>query len=375
MQKSKLNGRLKLREANQDEISGWDALVTQFDNHRVFHMLAWIRSLEAASKGRPLFLVYEMDGEIVGCLPGLLTRVGPIRVFGSPLPGWQTRSMGPTFDAERITVEDMIGPLVPFLEQRYGVHHIEIMSHDLDAAIMSRAGFRGEVRPVYRVQLIPGDEGQVLKNMKSNARQKIKRGVKLGLVTRFTEHESFVDEAYDQLVEVYARGGNTIPFNKQRVLSFFRQMKKAGNMLAIGVYLPDSDTCIATGLFIVSHGELILWAWSTRTAFRQYNPTELMTWTVMQKAMEMGCVDFSIGGGSDFKTKFGAHPDLSKIRWIRSRYKWLTGMRDIAERCYRWQQSVRGVLARRRINSKGPVAEAPEPVSAQTVQTRTEFSP
>jgi CelD/BcsL family acetyltransferase involved in cellulose biosynthesis len=145
-------------------------------------------------------------------------------------------------------------------------------------------------------------------------------------------------------------------------------MKGAGNLLAIGVYLPDSDICIATGLFIVENRELILWSWSTRTEYRHCNPTELMTWTVMQKAMQMGCTVFPIGGGSDFKTKFGARPDLTKIRWIRSRYRWLTGARDIAEKCYRWQQAVRGNLARRRINQHFPIAHDAEPAGRQSIR-------
>mgnify|MGYP003578671967 CR=1 FL=1 len=360
-----------LREANLNEMSGWDELVKRFDNHRVFHTTDWIGSLEDSSKGRPLFLVYEKKGEIVGCLPGLLTRVGPIRVFGSPLPGWQTRSMGPAFDEKEITTTEMTALLIPFLEKQYGVHHIEIMSHTLDQEFMNDFGFRGEPRPVFRVPLYPGDEDRVLKNMKANARQKVKRGVKLGLITRFTYSENFVDEIYDQLVEVYARGGNTIPFNKQRVEAFFRHMKEAGDLLAIGVYLPDSDICIATGLFTVENKELILWAWTTRTKYRQYNPTELMTWTVMQKAMEMGCIVFQIGGGSDFKTKFGAYPDLSKIRWVRSRYKWLTGARDIAEKCYRWQQAVRGHLARRRISKKFSAVVNEDSEEQKTVQSET----
>lgn len=357
------NDNVILREANPSEKTSWDDLVRRFDNHRVFHTLPWINSLEDTAKGRSLFLVYEKGNDIVGCLPGLLTRVGPIRVFGSPLPGWQTRSMGPTFDEERITTAEMTVPLIPFLERQFGVHHIEIMSHELDHESMAGSGFRSELRPVFRVPLYPGDEDNVLKNMKANARQKIKQGVKQGLITTFTEDDDFVDEVYDQLVEVYARGGNTIPFNKQRVTAFFRHMKEGGNLLAVSVCLPDSDICVATGLFIVENGELILWAWSTRTEHRHCNPTELMTWTVMQKAMERGCTSFQIGGGSDFKLKFGAHPDLTKIRWVRSRYKWLTGARDIAERCYRLQQSIRGTLARRKINSHSAASDKAVTVS------------
>jgi hypothetical protein len=53
-------------------------------------------------------------------------------------------------------------------------------------------------------------------------------------------------------------------------------------------------------------------------------------------------------GRGDFKTRFGAELDGTKYRWVRSRYAWLTALRDLAEVAYRRQQSMRGRLARKR---------------------------
>ena len=114
-----------IREAGPEEVLRWDELVTRFDNCRVVHKLAWMRSLEACVKGRPLYLVYEKGGEIVGCLPGFLATVGFLRLFGSPLPGWQTLSMGPVFDRRRITTRELVAALLPFLQKRYGVQHVD----------------------------------------------------------------------------------------------------------------------------------------------------------------------------------------------------------------------------------------------------------
>src|SRR5207253_5205910 len=75
--------RALLREATPREIAAWDELVTQFTNHRLVHRAAWIRSLELSGFGKPLWLLFECDGDVVGCLPGLLLRLGPIRLFGS----------------------------------------------------------------------------------------------------------------------------------------------------------------------------------------------------------------------------------------------------------------------------------------------------
>jgi CelD/BcsL family acetyltransferase involved in cellulose biosynthesis len=337
---------MHIREASHSELAGWDALVRGFANHRVVHTTAWVRSLEASGFGHPLFLIFEKAGEIVGCLPGLVSEVGPFRLFGSPPPASQSVSMGPVFDPERVTTDELMEVALPFLETRLGVHHMEIMSPDLDPSAMLRLGFRGDPWPTYRVPLYPGDERRTLKGLKDSARRNVARGIKLGLEVRFETDLSFVDEHYDQIREVYVRGGHAVNFRHQRVLHCFRALRDAGNLLAVSVRLPEERVSIATGMFSVEGKELLLWTWAHRFKYRWHRPTELMTWTVMQRALSLGCESFDLMGLGDFKTKFGAEQDNRKYRWVRSRYRWLTGMRDLAAKGLQWQQAVRGRVAR-----------------------------
>src|SRR5207247_3904112 len=83
------------REARLDEIVNWDRLVTRYANARVVHQIGWLRSVAAAEGADPIFIVFEKGHDLVGCLPGLVSRIGPVRIFGSPLVGWQTGTMGP----------------------------------------------------------------------------------------------------------------------------------------------------------------------------------------------------------------------------------------------------------------------------------------
>ena len=280
-----MSGKISLREARLIEVTAWDKLITGFENHRVTHTLAWLRSLENTFAGKVLFLIYEKDGEIVGCLPGMIVNVGFLRLFGSPLPGWQTVSMGPVFDSRRISTDEMIAPLAKYLEKNYGVHHIEITSNCLDPAMMEVSGFRGRTEHTFQTSLCPEDELKVLSAMKSSARCSIRRGSKLHLAVKFRDDEEFVDEVYEQITEVFVRGGNVVPFSKRRVTEYFLNMKSSGTLLAVAVYLPDSEICIATGLFTVANKELLLWMWTHRSQYRWWSPTEIMTWTAMRKAI------------------------------------------------------------------------------------------
>jgi hypothetical protein len=336
---------LSIREATLPELAGWDEIVRRFANHRVVHTMGWVRSLEASGFGRARFLIMQKDGEIVGCLPGLLSNVGPFRLFGSPPPASQSASMGPAFDQGRVNTAELMEVLVPFLDSTLGIHHMELMSPDLDPGTMLGLGFRGEPWPTYRVPLFPGHEARALKRLKDSARRNITRGTRQGLEVRFETDEGFVDEHFEQIKEVYVKGGHVVNFGRQRVLECFRAMRSAGNLVAVSVYLPDGSN-IATGMFTIEGKELLLWTWAHRLKYRWHRPTELMTWTVMQRAMRAGCESFDLMGLGDFKTKFGAELDNRKYRWIRSRYRWLGGIRDLAAKGLQWQQSLRGRVAR-----------------------------
>jgi hypothetical protein len=337
--------RLHIRQASAEELAGWDALVRRFSNHRVVHTLAWLRSLERSGFGHAHFLVFERDSDIVGCLPGLVADMGPLRLFGSPPPASQTVSMGPVFDGQRVSTPEIIETLIPYLERNLGIHHMEIMSPDVDPGAMLAQGFRGEPWPTYRAKLYPGDEKRALKGLKDSARRNVARGKKLGLEVRFEQDDRFAYEHYSQLAEVYLRRGHAINFGLGRVLSCFQEMRDAGQLLAVSVYLPDG-TSIASAIFTVEGTELLLWSWAHREEHRWYRATELMTWTVMQRAMAAGCETFDLMGLGDFKMKFGAELDDRKYRWIRSRYRWLGQMRNLAAQGLHWQQAVRGRITR-----------------------------
>lgn len=349
---------LRVRELSAAELAGWDALVRRFANHRVTHTVEWVRSLEEVRLGRPLYLVAERDGEIVGCMPGLLARLGPVRLFGSPMPGWQTVSMGPAFDPARVPARELVAALVAHLEERHGVHHVELVSTTLDDPSMEALGFRGEQMVSFRAPLHPGDEARTFRAMKESARRNVRRAERLGLEVRFEDDDAFVAEHYAQITEVFARGGNVVPFGQARLAAYVGRMREAGALAALSVLLPDGQTRIATATFTIAADELVLWMWAHRTRARWYRPTELMTWTVMRRAMAAGCTSMDFMGRGDFKAVFGATPDGGKRRWVRSRLPLLLRARDLAQHGFRWQQAARGRLARLRLERSGVLAGA-----------------
>jgi predicted ATP-grasp superfamily ATP-dependent carboligase len=337
---------MRVREATVAELGEWDAIVRRFPNHRLPHTRAWLDALVANNCGRPLFLLLEDESGIVGAFPGLLVKVGRWRLFGSPLAGWQTVSLGPAYDPARFDTAVFAQTIVAYLEREHDVDHVELLHLGLDADGMRAAGFEGEQVPTYRATLFPGDEARTFKQLKDSAKRNVKRARRLGLVVRFEDDERFVDEHYSQVQEVYRRGGYTVPFSKQHVLEFFRRLKHSGNLIAVSVYLPGGRISIATGIFTVEGTELLLWMWAHRGHYRWYRPSELMTWAVMEQAIQRGCTTFDFMGRGPFKAKFGAALDETKIRWLRGRHRWLMKARKVAKTAFYWQQGAIGRTSR-----------------------------
>jgi D-aspartate ligase len=339
-------GKVIARSALPGEALEWDEIVRRFPSHRVTHTRAWLDSMQAARLGEAVLMVLERDREIVGCLPGLIVRVAGWRLFGSPLPGWATSGMGPVFDPQRLGTGEFIDAMSAHLTAVRGVRHIEMIHAGLDESEMQSRGFRSEAVPTLRTGLDPDYPERTFSRFARSARQNVRRAERLGLEIRFGVDDAFAHDHFDQVRQVYRRGGMEVPFSEERLAAGIRAMNASGALLALSAFLPASDIRIATATFLVEGDELQLWMWAHHPHYRWYRATELMTWRAMRHAMSLGCRTFDMMGRGEFKEKFGATLDESRRRWIRSDSRMLAAARPVARAWYRTRQVVRGRVHR-----------------------------
>lgn len=335
-------GNLTVRELALNELSDWDQVVSGFAGWRVFHTRSWVEYLQTFTKGKAIFLFFEKDGAVVGAVPGIIIKFPLFRAFMSPMEGWQTQSLGPVFDREKTSDNEIIDTLVRFLVDFLGVQYIEIASTHLDSAVMKKTGFQGEAIYTQRAPLCPGNSDETFASINSKTRNQIRKALKLNLVLKFDADEQFVENFYDQLHLVFTRGGNTMPFSKERIKHLIGHLSRGANLLTISVHLPGGQECIATGIFLLGGDELYLWGWAHRREYGSMCPIELLTWTAMKRASEIGCRIFDLAGGGSAKKKYGGVSDETTYRWIWSKNPFLPLLREKARKMYRWQQSVRG---------------------------------
>jgi uncharacterized membrane protein len=300
-----------------------------------------MQSIEGFTNARAVFLVYENHGRIVACFPGLVSQLGPLRMFCSPREGWQTGSMGPAFDPQLISTEEIILPLLPYLRRHLGVLHVEFACRGLDPQPMRRLGFVDERVLTYVADLVSSPDEALLK-LDQKTRNQMRKAVKMGLEARVDLAPSFVDRYFEQITLVFSRRGVALPFKRRRVDQLVEHLRETGWLLPVSVFLPDRETCAATGIFLVGNRELCLWGWAHRHEYGSYCPMELLTWTAMEKAIGLGCTSFDLFGGGKAKEKYGGVVDYGIVRWMHSSVPGLLLGREAAKRMFRRWQKLRG---------------------------------
>lgn len=314
----------------------------------LFHELSWLDYLESIGKGRARFLALGVPGDPPAAYHVYLeVRLGPLRVMGSPLPGWTTNYMGPLLghDVDQGTI---VAAILRYA-RRHGFVYAEFKNKALDPAVMAATGCE-QSADVTAVLRLTGNPNDAWRGCKSTARNRIRKAEASGLVCEATEDRGFVREYYDMIVHRYAAQGLSFPFQVDRLLALWDCLKPAGRLLALRV-LHEGET-IGGGLFPFDEGAIYYFGGASRADFNHLCPNELMHWTVIRFACSRGIAEYDLCGTSRFKRKFGAED----VPFVGYGYSPIPGMMRIRSLLHRlhWKRLQWLHAVRTRLGSTGP---------------------
>ena len=311
----------------------------------LFHDPRWLDYLELTGKGRARFLALVAKGApAVSYHVYLDVRIGPLRVMGSPLPGWTTNYMGPLF-AARADQRAIVTAILRHVRNR-GFVYAEFKNQALDPVVMTALGCR-QSADVTAVLRLTGNPDDAWRRFKGNARNRVRKAEASGLVCEPTEDRAFVSEYYDMIVRRYAAQGLSFPFGVERLLTLWDCLKPAGRLLTLRVS-HDGET-VGGGLFPFDEHAIYYFGGASRAEFNHLCPNELMHWTVIRHACSHGIPQYDLCGTSRFKRKFGAE-DVPFISYGYSPIPGLMHVRNALHRLHRtrlhWSHVVRTRLGR-----------------------------
>lgn len=331
--------RLTVRELDAAQ---WDSAVNRAPLATVYHRDAWLGALESSTGTKVHRLVCEQDGAPVCIWPIGLLRKGPLRVGGSPLPGWNTAYLGPVFTDD---ANDPIAILRTMLRTAPIRNPSFIALRMMDEACdLESLGFR-ETRAfeTFEMDLTLGEEA-LWSGLKSTCRTRIRKGEKNGLEVREEMDGSYLESFWTMASDVFAKSNQRPPYSKA-MLEHIETRLRANNELIVTSAFKGEDR-VATLVIPHDRKTAMYFAGGTHAEALSLAPNNLLHWKTMLLCMERGVetYDFISNRGSPgkFKKTFGPNERTSCRHWERAGNPLISKLRDLYEKRARASRRLEG---------------------------------
>jgi hypothetical protein len=309
------------------ERMNWDRF-DAFEDRVIFQTKEWLEFISRTQGAHAVYATVRRDGEEVGLFTGLRLRRFGVPILGSPFPGWTTASMGFNLQSG-VDRAEAAGALVHFAFRELGCLHLELKDRRLSEEGLSGLGFDVTRDRTMEVDLTGGDDA-VFGRMTSACRRAIRKADKTGVTIEEVADETFATEYHEQLVEVFARQGLRPSYGVDRVRELIWCIGPTGRLLLVRARDPDGEP-IATGIFPAMDRTAYFWGGASRRSGQIHRPNEAIFWYAMRYWRDRGMTTLDLGGGGDYKLKYGPR-DFTVPYLRRSRVRGLGTLRVLAEK-------------------------------------------
>jgi lipid II:glycine glycyltransferase (peptidoglycan interpeptide bridge formation enzyme) len=178
---------------------------------------------------------------------------------------------------------------------------------------------------------ISGSEDMVFHRMDKNRRTNIKKAAKNEMLAEVASDDSFVDEFYNHLLEVFKRKELPLAHSKRELSQLIEKLAPTGGLLLARVRDPETGLPIASGIFPAFNGTMYISGVAALGSQVHRNSSEALYWFAIRYWRERGMTSFDMMGGGEYKRRYGAVE--VPTHWIRvSRFGILMRLRDQAEK-------------------------------------------
>jgi hypothetical protein len=323
--------------------ANWGRL-DQFTDRTVFQTQAWVRFVSECQKAKPVLAELRDGAEVVGYFTGLTFTKFGLRVLGSSFPGWTTPYMGFNLVQGASRAEALRALEVVAWEDLKCVH-MEVSDPHFTREDGLSLGFTGETYDSYRTDLTRSED-EIFNGMDSACRRCIRKAEKSGVTIEEAHDLAFADEYYEQLKEVFAKQGLVPTYDVSRVRALIKYVEPTGCLLLVRAR-DKEGTCIATGIFPGFNQIAEFWGNASSRSGQILRPNESIHWYAMRYWKSRGMSVYDWGGGGTYKEKYGciAH----SVPWFtKSRYPWISRLREQARKMFERKQRLLGRFQRKR---------------------------
>lgn len=311
----------------------------RFPDRTLFQTQPWLDFVAEAQGAEVCVLKIWVENQPAGYFAGLIIKKLGLRILGAPFPGWTTQYLGFNL-AGGVDRTILLKPLAKFAFDELACWHLELMDRRLTVDQVVSLGWKHRQFQNTEIDL-SGTEDEILANMKGSCRTSIRKAEKSGVVVEAATDDQFADDFYVQLSEVFARQNLRPTYGVERVRLLIEHLYPSGRLLLVRARSAEG-VCIATGIYPAFNGTMYFWGGASLRQFQILQPNEAVQWFAMQSWKERGMTACDMGGGGEYKTKYGGKPLV--LPWCRcSRFGWVGTARDLAQKSH---SAVRGVMGK-----------------------------
>jgi len=307
----------------------------------VYQTLPWLKFLEKTQSAEPVIAAIEKSGELIGYFSGLIVKKYGVKILGSPFRGWNTYYMGFNLLPE-YNRREVLKAFPSFAFDQLKCHYFEIRDLYVNEEDYAGLGYQVVRNRSFEIDITKSEE-ELFAVMSKSCRKSIRKAKKNGVYIEEARDIQFVNDYYDQLVEVFTKQSIVPTYPKTRVRELINHLLPTGNLLLMRARNKDG-LCIATVIDIAFNGLAIGWGGTSWREYQKLRPNELLQWYSIRYWKARGMKRFDMGGTdpSDYKKKYGVQI-ITVPRLIMSKSETLFKFRDLA---------IKMVSARRHILGK-----------------------
>jgi len=321
--------------------SSWDRLLEAFPARTVFHGGPWLRAIARRHGLQPVLLAVGDPAAPSLLWPWLVQRKGPLKVAGSPLPGWGTAYLGPLVapgvDATALVAAALAHPSL----RRASYLEARVMVRD-QAVDLERHGFEDLRRFSTYVLDLKRDEAALWANLTNKCRNTVRKGQRNGYEIRREVGEDWIAPFFEMAEEVFANWGITPPYDPPLLEAIASELGACGQLWIYSAWREGRRDAVS--VFFRDDRRLYYWAAASFDAAKNLGPNNVLVWEVIKAAREAGLeeLDFisSSGSAGRFKKNFGPQEIEVARHYGRSRTALEGALKRGYERFVRWRRRV-----------------------------------
>ena len=321
----------------------WESL-DRFQDRTVFQTREWLRFIYESQNATPVLAELRDGNDVLGYFSGLTFTKFGVRVLGSSFPGWTTPYIGFNL-TPGVSRRTALEAVEKFAWDDLNCIHIEVSDPYFTFDDGEALGFKAEYYGSYRTDLTQSEE-ELFSSMDSACRRCIRKAEKSGVTIEEAHDNSFADEYYQQLKDVFSKQSLVPTYPVERVRKLIENLAPTGRLLLLRARDPDGK-CIATGIFPGFNKIAEFWGNASLRASQSLRPNEAIHWYAMRYWKRHGIAIYDWGGEGAYKEKYGCKP--YRVPWFtKSRYRILSKLRDRARIMFARKQKFLGWLQHNR---------------------------